>query len=282
MEQSFFDSYLVHCDELKADDFKTSSVVIFQGDQIPKTFSLNTITSLLESEEYPWLFIAKEVLKTNFYIAIGFEENTDIPLYTTNILCIFIRNKIFISNVFKCSKSSAKFLKICRKHKNAIQLEQNKETSESLSVVEEQHEQVTYFPDIGEETIKTTIDITEIQISNEEGKKENSAHEQPPLSELSLYKLPAVSIETKWTERLPQFKWVTPIKEYSIAQTEIEASLGLFNDIILVEDASPLKLFQNAASEQLMHAPHSSEKFINRIISHESIFDPPDPQDSVQ
>lgn len=288
MEQSFLDPYLVYCDELRSEDFKTSSVAIFQGDQIPNTFSLNTISSLLEGEKYPWLFIAKEVLKLNFYIAIGFEENSDIPVYVTNILCTFIRNKIFISNIYKCSKSSSKLLKICRKHLDTIQLdlpsqEQNNEADEILSIVEEKDDQSSYLPDDIEKSISTT-ESAEQQIQsqflneeeNENDKKEIEAQSISPKSSIT----PTKPLLTKWTEKLPQFKWETPLKEYSISKTEIEASLGLFDDVILAEDISPLRSFQNIAHEKLMFAPHSSEKFINRIINHESMFDMTESQDS--
>ncbi|OHS95096.1 hypothetical protein TRFO_38716 [Tritrichomonas foetus] len=73
-------------------------------------------------------------------------------------------------------------------------------------------------------------------------------------------------------ENLPRFSWDTPIKEYSILQTEIEAGLNLFNDKVVVENSSLRKTFQNIGNEELMFPPHQDPDFIARICAHKSVF----------
>lgn len=287
---SFFEPLLIYCDEFKAEDFKTSDVVIFQGNRISNTFSLNVISDFLDNEKYPWLFIAKEKLQNNFYIAIGFKEDGDFPLYVTNILCTFIRNKVFILNIFKCSKKSKKLLKMCHKHEHKIQIQlaaqeqlKNDATQNSDIIVEKYEQESNVLANADDSTENLEFKGSEIQIQNTsaEGCLSNEKEidvfsslflPSEPGSPLPSIE-PAKPLITKWTENLPQFKWETPLKQCNIAQTEIEANLGLFNEGFLEEDTSPLQIFKNIAQEKLMFAPCSSDKFIDRIISHESIFD---------
>ncbi|KAK8866566.1 hypothetical protein M9Y10_009530 [Tritrichomonas musculus] len=263
MNESLLESYLVPCDELTAEDFKTSSVIIFQGDRLPSTFSLDCISNFLISIESPWIFIAKERLKNKFYIAIGFEDNSNTPFYVTNLLCTFIKNKVFIKNIYKCSKSSARLRKICLKHQKKVQseLEQSKDSEFLLQnqTQEDQHDTINSNENLNLKNNENVDIVSSLFIPDS----------PLPSESITLEK----SSSSIWTENLPSFAWDTPIKEYSIGQTEIEKKLGLFNEVLLVENTSPLKSFQNTSRRRLMFAPHASQNFLDRIIKHESIFD---------
>ena len=90
----------------KAEDFKSETLIFYQGKAVPKEFSVKLLAQFIQEKKIPFFFAAIEELEEKFIIAVGFKESEFMVNHVHEILLFLIKSRVCITKMFRGTTSS--------------------------------------------------------------------------------------------------------------------------------------------------------------------------------
>ncbi|OHT04767.1 hypothetical protein TRFO_06212 [Tritrichomonas foetus] len=222
--------------------FFGEDVIFFKCRKIPKTFSMKDFDDFIITTNRSVLFTSFEYQWKDSIIVVGMKPKSFFQESLVAHLLYFLAKKNIYAEVYHSTKSAAEILKMLKLH---LPTEDNQQST-----------------DANDNKKDDDFDLFISTFNNPSATPQNIRAEQERFDK-----------EFSYDKFVKNYSWDYPIFEQRIIPTDIEKSLSLFNEVKIVEDLSPYRVFQLQNQKALQELPNISSYTLRDLSEHRSFFE---------